>query len=391
MKLAILHSGDLVTVSPGGMDQYVKNIITGLLDCDVTLFGVSHGDEFELGVPANRRVADVEYRFVPLIDDSKYPLCPRFMKALKKHLDRFASYDCIFAQRIEYSLPFAFSPLKKRLVQIVHGSSANAITHMSPLRACVYLLAERLSVSISRKTIVILKRDDSGMPYYQRRYSSKQNRFVYNHIPVDLRAFNKKDKGAARRALGISENEFVVAYCGRVEDMPKRVLLFPDISRMLDFPHRFLVIGDGSDVPTLRSRCEELGVADRFIFGGYVDNRFALADKISASDVTLNISTDEGTCTSVLESLACGVPVVSTDAGDINELVRDGKNGIVVANGGDRYAVAERVAKALTSIRNEGCPLADTYSVYGKEAAIRETDEVLREVTEVITEKRRGV
>lgn len=380
MKLAILHSGDLETVSPGGMDQYVKNLITGLSDFEVTLFGVSHGGEFEIGKPVQRSLDDARYRFVPLIDDGKYPLCPRFMKALKRNLALFSEFDCVFAQRIEYTLPFAFSPLKNRLVQIVHGSSANAITHMSPLRTRAYLLAERASVAISRKTVVILKREESGLPYYRCRYSRYQDRIVYNHIPVDLTSFGPKDRRAARVALGIGKDEFVVAYCGRVEDMPKRVLMYPDISGMLQFPHRFLIVGDGSDLPVLKARCEEIGVAGRFLFTGFVEGREALANIVSAVDVTVNVSTDEGTCTSVLESLACGVPVVSTDTGDINEVVSDGKNGIVVPNGNDRPSVAQRVAEAIASIHDNGCPMSVEYMVYGKDSAMREIGGLLREV-----------
>lgn len=380
MKLAILHSGDLETVSPGGMDQYVKNIITGLSDFEVTLFGVSHGREFEIGKSVQRSFDGARYRFVPLIDDGRYPLCPRFMKALKRNLASFSEFDCVFAQRIEYTLPFAFSPLKKRLVQIVHGSSANAITHMSPLRARAYLLAERASVAISRKTVVILKREESGLPYYRHRYSRHRDRIVYNHIPVDLASFGRRDRRTARAALGIGEDEFVVAYCGRVEDMPKRVLMYPDISRLLQFPHRFLIVGDGSDLSALKVRCEELGVAARFLFTGFVGGREELADMMSAADATVNVSTDEGTCTSVLESLACGVPVVSTDAGDINEVVSDGKNGVVVPNGSDRPSVAQRVAEAITSIHDSGCPMSTEYMAYGKDNAMREIGSLLREV-----------
>lgn len=380
MKLAILHSGDLETVSPGGMDQYVKNLITGLLDFEVTLFGVSHGGEFEIGKPAQRSLDGARYRFIPLIDDGRYPLCPRFMKALKRNLASFSEYDCVFAQRIEYSLPFAFSPLRNRLVQIVHGSSANAITHMSPMRARAYLLAERASLAISRKTVIILKRGESGLPYYRSRYSRHQDRIVYNHIPVDLASFGRRDRCAARASLGIDEDEFVVAYCGRVEDLPKRVLMYPGISRMLQFPHRFLIVGDGSDLPALKARCEELGVARRFLFTGFVEGREALANIVSAVDVTVNVSTDEGTCTSVLESLACGVPVVSTDAGDINEVVCDGKNGIVVPNGSDRPSIARRVVEAIASIHDNGCPMSTEYMAYGKDNAMREIGGLLREV-----------
>lgn len=380
-RLAVLHSGDLDKVSPGGMDQYVKNLITGLPGYEITLFGTTPAGKFTLGVPVAREYGGIPYVFVPLIDDSAYPLTPRYMRALASNKSLFSDYDCIFAQRIEFSLPFAMSPLRHRLVQIVHGSSASAITHMSRARGRAYLIAERASISIARRTIIILGREEAGMPYYLRRYRRHRDRIVYGHIPVDLSAFYPRDVDEQRRRLGIPGNSFVIVYSGRVEDMPKRVLSYPAVSKLLDFDHRFVIVGDGSSLAELKRLVDELSVSKNFIYAGYVSDRKLLAEYVSAADVTINISTDEGTCTSVLESVACGVPVVSTDTGDVRNVVHDGANGIVIPNIEERRELAESAANAIKRVRALQPPMDDSYRQYEKTSALAELAQLLGEVT----------
>ncbi len=55
-----------------------------------------------------------------------------------------------------------------------------------------------------------------------------------------------------------------------------------------------------------------------------------LADQFSKSDIYLNTSTIDGMPLSLLEALYCGLPVISTKAGDIPDVIEDGLNGILV-------------------------------------------------------------
>lgn len=380
MRVAILHSGDLDSISPGGMDQYVKNLITGIQD-SVTVYGVSPVGRERVGSKSTRYYLDVSYEFIPIIDDSSYPLCPRFMWALLKYRAQLSEYDCVLAQRIEYTLPLACSRASKNLVQIIHGSSASAVTHMSSMKARLYLLAERASVSIAKKTIVILKRAESGLPYYRQRYSRHFDRIVYGTIPVDLADFHPGDSHAIRLRLGIPASSFVVTYAGRVEDDPKRVFLFPKIAKELAGRCFFVIVGDGADLEKLKQLCRDHDVSERFIFAGYVKDRRKLAEYIAASDATINVSTDEGTCTAVLESLACGVPVISTDTGDIRQVLRNGKNGVVIEEGSED-GIVNAAAMALNEIRSRGCAMDGSYECYEKATAINDLRRILFNIQE---------
>jgi glycosyltransferase involved in cell wall biosynthesis len=64
----------------------------------------------------------------------------------------------------------------------------------------------------------------------------------------------------------------------------------------------------------------------------------------SAFDVVALTSANEGTPVSVIEALACGLPVVATDVGGVSDVVQDGQSGYLVpAN--DVAAVAERLER----------------------------------------------
>jgi glycosyltransferase involved in cell wall biosynthesis len=66
----------------------------------------------------------------------------------------------------------------------------------------------------------------------------------------------------------------------------------------------------------------------------------------SNSDIFLNASKIDNQPLSILEAFACGLPVVTTDAGGIPDIVRNGETGFVVAIG-DSEALAERAVKLL--------------------------------------------
>jgi glycosyltransferase involved in cell wall biosynthesis len=67
---------------------------------------------------------------------------------------------------------------------------------------------------------------------------------------------------------------------------------------------------------------------------------------IRAADIYVSSSWSEGLGTSVLEGLACGVPVVATVAGGIPEMIRNGETGYLVPNR-DSGALAAALLEAL--------------------------------------------
>lgn len=366
MKLAILHSGDLQKVSPGGVDRYVKSIIQGFGDDSVTLFGTTNrSSTMVLGETYKAFYGGISYTFVPISYDDKTPLCVYYARNLFKYMDCFKDFDCIYAQRIEYSLPFAFSPLKHRLIQLIHGSSAYSEIGFGKGIARVYPWFEKKAIGVASRTYVVLNRDEFGVPYYKRLYPKYSSKIFYGRNPIDCSFFERSNRERSRNRFEIPNGKFVVAFVGRVSDNPKRVLLLPNIcQRMIEMGSdvMFLVVGDGPDSDTLKKKVEALALGSSFRFIGYISDSELIRDYIAASDVSINISCFEGTCTSVLESLACGVPVLSTDVGDIHEVLNGGQNGTVIPN--DEDSLVKNASNALLAMSLSRPTMGTQYRKY---------------------------
>ena len=365
MKIAILHSGDLNTVSRGGVDRYIKSIISFCDDYEITVFGVTVTGEHRIGNQYEKEFCGKKYYFVPIIDDRKYPLSIRYMIKEFLWINKLGKYDCIYAQRTEYSIPFFFSKHKHRLIEMIHGSSKYSEVFWGKHKARLHLFFEKIAIGTAAKTYIILNRDEYGVPYYKRRYPHYADKIEYGLNPIDTRVYCAKDKNDTRRKLGITY-EKVILFAGRVEDNPKRVLLFPDIMKRVveKYPSAgFVVVGDGQDLDLLKKNVEEKGLRNCFAFTGYIDDPYTISKYNSAADVSLNISMFEGTCTSNLESIACGTPVVSTDVGDIHECISTDSNGIIIPNSDDE-SIIRNCTDAITSIFENGIKMNKIYVKY---------------------------
>ncbi|MBE9079491.1 glycosyltransferase family 4 protein [Romeria aff. gracilis LEGE 07310] len=107
---------------------------------------------------------------------------------------------------------------------------------------------------------------------------------------------------------------------------------------------KYLVIGRGDDQPRLAQLAEDLGVAERVIFAGFVPTA-ALADHYRLADVYV-MPSREGFGIVYLEAMACGVPVISGDSDGSAEPLQDGRLGWQVSYR-DADAIAQACIEAL--------------------------------------------
>ena len=104
------------------------------------------------------------------------------------------------------------------------------------------------------------------------------------------------------------------------------------------------VVGDGSQRGSLEALASDLGLQN-ITFTGQVDPN-SIADVYDAADIYLNGSEIDNQPLSLLEAFACGLPIVTTDAGGIPFMVTDGKTGMVVPRG-DYQQMADRALRLL--------------------------------------------
>ena len=107
------------------------------------------------------------------------------------------------------------------------------------------------------------------------------------------------------------------------------------------------IAGSGPEHAALLSEATQLGCADAVKFTGRLDN-FAMRELYREADLMLNPSLVDNMPISILEALASGLPVVTTDAGGIPDMVENGCSAVVVP-AGDSVAMARGL---LSLIRN---------------------------------------
>lgn len=109
-------------------------------------------------------------------------------------------------------------------------------------------------------------------------------------------------------------------------------------------PARLAIFGDGPLESQLRTYASELNVANDVLFAGYVGD---LAAGYAAADVFVLSSTSEGFGNVLVEAMAAGVPVVSTDAPHgPREILDSGRFGALVPVG-DAQALADAIERTL--------------------------------------------
>ena len=141
-----------------------------------------------------------------------------------------------------------------------------------------------------------------------------------------------------RRALGIADDELVIAFLGRVV-MEKGLDVFVDVHDALQaagVPHRVLVIGDGPAKAWFQAKMPE---------GVFVGHQTGpdLARALASADLFLNPSVTEAFGNVTLEAMACALPVVAAEATGATNLVKDGSSGSLV-DPTDRTAFVDAIA-----------------------------------------------
>ena len=109
-------------------------------------------------------------------------------------------------------------------------------------------------------------------------------------------------------------------------------------------PARLVVLGEGRLRPNLQSLARELGIAEHVDFPGFKENPYAFLAK---ADLFVLSSTHEALPTVLIEAMACGCPVVSTDCPfGPREILEDGRLGPLVPVG-DSETLAEAMMHTL--------------------------------------------
>jgi teichuronic acid biosynthesis glycosyltransferase TuaC len=205
----------------------------------------------------------------------------------------------------------------KPVVITARGTDINLIPQFALPRKMIMWAAERANGIVT--VCNALKEEITGLGVVNKNIVALRN-------GVDLQRFQPTDRAAARAALGITG--FTMLSVGlldprKAHDIPIRALAeLPDV--------RLMIAGSGPDLKKLQDVAAQAGVSDRVTFLGPIPQT-ALAQYYNAADMLVLASSREGWANVLLESMACGTPVIASNVWGTPEVVNSPDAGLLMA------------------------------------------------------------
>ena len=134
-----------------------------------------------------------------------------------------------------------------------------------------------------------------------------------------------------------------ISFCGRLvsnKGLPEllhAVALMPSV--------RLLVIGDGPERLRMEQKVDELGIANRVTFLGWLPTQESVSGAIQTARIFVMNSKSEGGPRVALEAMACGLPIVTTKVGIMPDIISNGVNGIFTT--GDSKDLVRKISALL--------------------------------------------
>jgi glycosyltransferase involved in cell wall biosynthesis len=184
-----------------------------------------------------------------------------------------------------------------------------------------------------------------------------------------------------RKALGIPPDSFLVSFHGMVQPRKRVDVLVravAELARELDV--RALIIGGGPTLAEIERLAAETGAPT--IFTGIRTN---IPELLAAADVSVHLSIAEGFSNSVIEAMACGLPMIVSDATSHSEQVDHGVQGLLVPAGDPRAVVSaiRELASDPAERRRMGSAARErAVAEFSLQTMIERYDKVLRETVD---------
>lgn len=170
-----------------------------------------------------------------------------------------------------------------------------------------------------------------------------RNRLTVVRNAVDVDRFARARPDGARSEIDDGSGRPIALVVGRLDHQKGHVHLVEAARRLPGV--RFVCVGDGPLRDQIKGWIATAGVADRITLLGY---RSDVDRLLAASDLVVLPSLYEGLPLSLIEAMAAGRPLVTTDIGGTRELVTHNVTGILVRPA-DPVALADGVARLVSS------------------------------------------
>ena len=163
---------------------------------------------------------------------------------------------------------------------------------------------------------------------------------------VDRSRFSHVGDGSSfKKEYGVREDEIVIGNVAALTDHKGQRYLIESVPYVMGhYPEaRFFIIGEGELLPVLKQLAKETGVEERVVFTGFLSD---VGEAYAAMDLFVLSSHLEGLCTSLIDAMLMGVPVVATRAGGVTDVISHGECGLLVEPRNPQ-ALAEAIVRML--------------------------------------------
>lgn len=159
------------------------------------------------------------------------------------------------------------------------------------------------------------------------KYGLNKDKIVVIHNGVDTKVF-KPTKPVFKEQYEDSDN--LLIFVGRIIEQKGLDHLIDAMPHILkEYPStKLLIVGKGKIKPRLIKKVKKIGLNDKIIFPGFIDEEL-MPNLYSSADVFVLPSLWEVLPIALLEALSCGAPLLASDAGGNPEIVENGRNGFI--------------------------------------------------------------
>lgn len=372
-RIRTFYPADPAGVVPGGVDTFIRGIAKWAPDdFEISLVGMTT-DEHARPVRKWTRcsLGRREFDFFPAIHvpeagkRSRLPLSLRYTTAvMQARLLLAQGFDVFEYHRIEPGLLFLRDNRPKNAffhqdMAVIRSAHADIVWRRFP---SAYFLLERAVVRSLSSAYCVRK---EGADSLARRYPEKADaiRFVPTWVDGDVFTVPSESGRLLRKQQIAQEFDLmpdcrIIVSVGRLDTQKDPSLLIDSISELVCLGSNLcvLLVGDGALRTDLVGRVSAAGLNDRVRFLG-LRSATQIAQILHGADVFALSSAYEGMPMALLEALGSGIPVVTTDVGEVRRVVRHGINGMVSA---DRSLAAyssalQTVIDGSDAMRGEAC------------------------------------
>ena len=347
-KLLVMMQRDPLGEGIGGMQTFIKGLIKCVPDeFEIELVGISTD---KLNRPVGKwkliRFDNKEFNFFPVLYTNdqnrrtKIPLSLRFSLALFRYKSKIQLEDRILEfHRIEPAV--IFRNVKNKKVLFIHGNVEELYNPYSEIKwskiPWLYFKFEKRIIPRMDRILVVSK---EGLDFYKKKYSYMADKLSFVPTWADKSKFHPHSAKISRKKellnlsgkFLISDEDRIILFVGRLEGSKNPLLLIDSFHNICisNKNVKLLIVGGGSLKEKVTRRIKKYKLENKVkLLGIFSQDRLAKLMRIC--DILVLTSACEGMPRVVIEALSSGLPVVSTDVGEVKRVVKDWHSGFLVS------------------------------------------------------------